>query len=186
MDMFTTLAFHPTDCRPDLPSGCPRCGENASFVCCDIENPDIFRSLPIPPLKINRAMQRSRVEPVKVEERTDADTKLINALEDWREETTKTCYGEAFLLDFGPSLIMSTTILDRIVNCVHHNKILSLQDLARETRWDEVSRYGAELLTLIQAIHPTQTNDSETLFSTGPTPKKMRCGSCGQLGHNGE
>lgn len=125
-------------------------------------------------------MRRSRIETLTVEKMTDADMKLINTLEDWREATTKTRYGEAFLLDFGPSLIMSTTILDRIINCVHYNKISSLQELTRETRWDEVSLYGSELLAMIHAIHPTQTNNLET-------PKKMRsCGSCGQLGHNGE
>jgi hypothetical protein len=166
------VAFHPTDCRPELPSGCPRCGENESSICCDIETPDYFRSFQIPPLKIDRAINRSRIEPVKSAKRMDADTKLINALEDWREETTKTCYGESALLDFGPSLIMSTTILDRIVNCVQHHKISTIQDLARETRWDEVSRYGTELLALIQATHPTQTNDSETR-SESSTAKKI-------------
>jgi hypothetical protein len=161
-----------------------------SFICCDVETPDFFHSFSISPLKINRAMQRFRIEPIKVEERTDLDTKLVNALEDWREEATKTRYGEASLINFGPSLIMSTTILDRIINCVHHSKISTLQDLARETRWDEVNRYGAELLALIQAIHPAtvppQMNDSDIQSSTSSTPKKMRCGSCGQLGHSGE
>ena len=155
------------------------------MICCDIERPEFFQSFPIPPLKIDRAMRRSRIEPVKVEERTAADVKLVDALEDWREETTRTCYGEAALLDFGPSLIMSTKILDRIVDSVHHNKISSVQDLARETRWDEVSRYGYELLALIQTVYPARTNNSETRSSTGSTARKMRCGSCGQLGHNG-
>ena len=56
-------------------------------------------------------MRRSRIKPVKLNERTAADVKLIDALEDWCEATTKTCYGEAALLDFGPSLIMSTSRL---------------------------------------------------------------------------
>jgi hypothetical protein len=178
-----TLAFCPTDCHPELPSGCPRCGENTSLICCDIENPESFHSLQIPPLKVVRAMRRSHVKPVKLNERSTADMKLVEVLEDWREETTKVRYGEAALLDFGPSLIMSTKVLDRIINCVHHGKISSLQDLARETHWDEVGRYGADLLKLIQAIHPGQTNAPSS--STGSAAKKTRCGSCGQLGHNG-
>ena len=187
MAMFTS-AFLPTDCRPDLPDGCPRCGESASLICCDIENPDSFCTFSIPPLKVHRPMRRSRIKPLKVNERTPAAVKLIDALEDWCEATTKKRYGEAALLNFGPSLIMPTRVLDRIVDCVHYNKISSIQDLSLETRWDEVSRYGAEVLALIQAIHPPPPTDDparpQSLKGT-PTVKKMRCGSCGQLGHNG-
>ena len=179
------LAFHPTDCQPELPSGCPRCGENTSLICCDIEHPISFHSLQTPPVKVDRAMRRSRVEPIKLSDRSTADMKLVDALENWHEETTKARYGDATLLDFGPSLIMSTKVLDRIINCVHHQKISSLQDLARETRWDKVSRYGAEILALILAIHPVRTSASEPKSTSAPTARKVKCGSCGQLGHNG-
>lgn len=181
-----TSAFCPTACRPDLPSGCPRCGEEASLVCCDIEHPENFLRFIIPPLKAERALGRSRVEPVKLGERTPLDMKLTDALENWREETTKIRYGEAALLDFGPSLIMTARILDRIVDCVHYNKISSVQDLARETRWDEISCYGDEVLALIQSIHPpAPTSTTQSSESTGSTGRKVRCSSCGQLGHNG-
>lgn len=181
-------AFSPTDCRPELPSGCPRCGENGSPICCDVEHPNYFKTFSIPPLKVDHTMCRSRIKPVKLNERTAADVKLIDALEDWCEATTKTRYGEAALLDFGPSLIMSTRVLDRIIDCVHHNKISSVQDLAHETRWDEVGRYGSEILAVIQAIYPLPplADNPEPQSSQGPpSAKKIRCGSCGQLGHNG-
>ena len=174
-----TLVFYPTDCQPELPSRCPWCGENASTICCDIKNPDSFHSLQIPPLKVIHAMHCSHVKPVKLNERSTTDIKLVDALEDWCKETSKTHYGEAVLLNFGPSLIMSTKVLDCIINCIHHGKISSLQDLTCETHWDEVSHYGAEL-ALIQAIHPGQTNALAPQSSSGA--KKMWCGSCGQLG----
>lgn len=180
-----TSAFSPTACRPDLPSGCPRCGEKESLVCCDIEHPEAFHHFSIPPLKAERALARSRIEPVKMEEQTTLDMKLTDALENWREETTKIRYGEAALLDFGPSLVMTARILDRIVDCVHYNKISSVQDLARETRWDEISRYGAEVLALIQSIRPAPISTIQSSDSTVSTSRKVRCSSCGQLGHNG-
>ena len=180
-----TSAFSPTACRPDIPSGCPRCGEKKSSVCCDIEDPEIFDRFKIPPLKAERASGRSRVEALKMEVKTPLDMKLTDVLENWREQTTKIHYGEAALLDFGPSLIMTVKILDRIVDCVHHNKISSVQDLARETRWDEINRYGAEVLALIQSIHPPLNSTNQSSETTASTGRKARCSSCGQLGHTG-
>lgn len=42
--------------------------------------------------------------------------------EDIKVKTT-TLFGWATLDDFGPSLVMPNVILDRIIDCVHHNKI---------------------------------------------------------------
>lgn len=42
--------------------------------------------------------------------------------EDIKVKTT-TLFGWATLDDFGPSLVMPNVMLDRIIDCVHHNKI---------------------------------------------------------------
>ncbi|KAF8223339.1 hypothetical protein L208DRAFT_1370217 [Tricholoma matsutake] len=76
---------------------------------------------------------------------------------------------------------MSTVILDCIVDCIHHNRISSVQDLAHERHWDEVGCYGAELLALIQTIHPHQTKGSDPQSTSTPGPRRtpQHCGSCG-------
>jgi len=61
------------------------------------------------------------------------DFKLHTALQDWCDEKTEKEFGRAHLLDLGGMLVMSNTILDRIVDCAHHFKIDTKEDLARET-----------------------------------------------------
>ncbi|KAI6101838.1 hypothetical protein F5141DRAFT_1008755 [Pisolithus sp. B1] len=71
------------------------------------------------------------------------------ALLDWCEDKTVTVYGWACLNDHG-AVIMTSTMLNCIVDCAHHCKILTCEDLKRETRWMNSDWYGDEVINLIQ------------------------------------
>ncbi|KAF8152225.1 hypothetical protein B0H34DRAFT_724382 [Crassisporium funariophilum] len=131
---------------------------------------------------------------------SDDDTQLCNALEDWREEKTKLTYGVAHLIDLGPTLIMPNEVLDRIVDCAHHLKIRTTEDLARETQWDEATLWGPQILTIVQrfqpapamppplssvplALQPLSTLPIQHSAATKDR-SKTRCGACGKVGHN--
>lgn len=93
------------------------------------------------------SQQRSRL-PKYTSEKHDSD--LYEALEDWREEKTAVIYGRGNLNDLGPSLIMPSAILDRIIDAAHHYKIRSAQDLRKETGWTDSELYGDEVVAIIQ------------------------------------
>ena len=82
------------------------------------------------------------------------DLSLYTALDSWRLKRTITAYGEGALRDFGPSMILPNTMLDRIVDCAHWNKIKSVDDLRRETDWFHAGVYGPEVLDIIIRIRP--------------------------------
>jgi hypothetical protein len=77
------------------------------------------------------------------------DFKLIDALDDWQEDTAQKLYGQAHLHDLGPGLVMPNNILNRIVECAHFHKIKSPADLLRETHWSGVDEHGDDIVTLI-------------------------------------
>ncbi|KIJ14139.1 hypothetical protein PAXINDRAFT_79821 [Paxillus involutus ATCC 200175] len=120
------------------------------------------------------------------------------ALQDWRESKTTLVYGWASLNDHGPSLIMPNSTLDRIIDCAHHRKIQTHQDLKRETGWTDSDQFGNEVIALIQrhatprpslfASTPLRPSTMTTLSATNlppsPTKRRNRCGACGQEGHN--
>ena len=110
-------------------------------------------------------------------------------------------YGYAHLQDLGLTLIMPTAILNHIIDCVHHSKLLSLEDLLWKTQWDEAQQYGGHVMTLIKQfrpqlmsvtplhLHQEATNPlTTTALNTPSIPKRhgpKTCGACGQLGHTG-
>ncbi|KAI6114445.1 hypothetical protein F5141DRAFT_1001899 [Pisolithus sp. B1] len=118
------------------------------------------------------------------------DYALENSLLDWWEEKTSTVYGWVCLNNNGP-VIMSNSTLDCIIDCAHHHKIETCQDLKREMDSDV---YGDEVLTLIQRHVPplpsvfisTPLSCSTTSSITTPTviPLPQMCSACSQEGHN--
>jgi hypothetical protein len=144
---------------------------------------------------------------------TTEDSKLRDALEDWRENRTARRYGKAHFRDLGPLLAMPNEVLDRIIICAHHRKISSIADLRTETRWDDIDHdgWGLEVVALIQtwcpphpplmtttpmrqpsAMRPLSsnsnigTNSELPLFTTPASRAKPKCSACGLVGHNGE
>jgi hypothetical protein len=147
------------DCDSDSEQGCVRCHVTGPVICCDIHNLTAFAEyesyIPKPP----RPPQPSRLPRYTKDEH---DREFQEALHDWREleEKTKDVYGWACLKDYGPCLIMPNAILDRIVDCVHHRKIQTPQDLKRETGWTESERFWDDIVMLIQG-HATPLLISE-------------------------
>lgn len=84
---------------------------------------------------------------------------LCGTLEDWREAATLRVYGDSNLHDYGPSAVMPDSVLDRIVDCVQHHKIVTIQDLCKETRWSGSDEFGADIIAIIHRLFlvPTST-----------------------------
>lgn len=193
------VASDHTQCNPALSAGCSRCHPPPSRLCCDLHNPSSFDNFIVPIQKVARAPVHSRLNEYKM---TPMDMKLYNVLEDWREEKTITVYGWAHFQNLGPTLIMPTDVLTRIVDCAHYFKISLKVDLARETKWDEVENWGTEVIDLILKILPLPaplppSPAPTTLWmlpiqvsSAAPVPlaasrKLVTCSRCGNTGHNG-
>ncbi|KAI6000634.1 hypothetical protein EDD15DRAFT_2193205 [Pisolithus albus] len=134
------------ECNNSEMSGCPRCNIVAPSTCCDIHNPSAFASFDPHLPKPARASPRSRLPKFTKDK---YDYKLEGALLDWREDKTVAVYGWACLSDHG-AVVMTSTTLNRIVDCAHHRKIQTLEDLKRETGWMNSDRYGDEVIRLIQ------------------------------------
>ncbi|KAF9235830.1 hypothetical protein BU15DRAFT_77554 [Melanogaster broomeanus] len=123
--------------------------------------------------------RRSRL-PKYTRERSDYN--LDEALQDWREDKTAAVFGWAALNDLGPSLIMTNALLDRIIDCAHHHKIHTIQDLRKETSWMDIEKYGEEVVAIIRqhaAPLPSPFNTVPLRSGTGlltaantPTPSR--------------
>ncbi|KIN93626.1 hypothetical protein M404DRAFT_170778 [Pisolithus tinctorius Marx 270] len=135
------------ECNSADTQGCTRCNIMEPAICCDVHNPTDFSSYETHIPKTPRATQCSRL-PKYMKDKYDY--KLESALLDWCDEKTSAVYGWACLNDDGP-VIMSDATLDRIVDCAHHHKIQTCQDLRRETGWIDSDLYGNEVLALIKS-----------------------------------
>ncbi|KAI6097501.1 hypothetical protein F5141DRAFT_1011223, partial [Pisolithus sp. B1] len=196
-------------CNTDNVQGCPHCHIMEPTVCCDIHNPSDFASYNSPNSKVPRVTQHSHL-PKYTKDENDYD--LEDTLLTWHEEKTVAVYRWACLYDNGPVVMMNST-LDCIINCTHHQKIQTPQDLKRETVWADNNLYASEVLSLVQrhaALHTslfistllrqdTHMALSITNCITVPTvlqptsrgdssiPVKRRtakCSACSQEGHN--
>ncbi|KAI5980651.1 hypothetical protein EDD15DRAFT_2187261 [Pisolithus albus] len=188
------------ECNSIDTHGCSRCGVMDPSTCCDIHNPSDFTSYESRVPKVPRATQRSRLPKYTKDK---YDYALENSLLDWCEQKTATVYGWAGLNNDGP-VIMSDSTLDRIIDCAHHRKIETCQDLKREMGWMDSDLYGDEVLALIRRHAPplpsvfvsTPLSRGTTSSITTPTvvplpqlqlPTTLRpnkCSACGQEGHN--
>ncbi|KAG1862650.1 P-loop containing nucleoside triphosphate hydrolase protein [Suillus subluteus] len=186
-------------------TGCSRCAPVTPNVCCDIHHPSAFplfdTLIPQPPKVPNHSrLPNYSMGPKEYE--------LCEALEDWREEKMAEKYGHSHLIDIGPSIIMSDSILDHLVNCAHHEKIKTIEDLRKETHWPATAKYGPEVLTIIHRIIPVKVvsmASTNTPLQCGPlsivanpprggnvalpstvsvVKKTNRCSACQQEGHN--
>ncbi|KAG1762510.1 P-loop containing nucleoside triphosphate hydrolase protein [Suillus placidus] len=180
-------------CDPSNSDGCTRCAPLTPSVCCDIHNPDTLSpnttSLP------SKAIYRSRILKYEMGPR---EFQLRDALEDWRESVTSRIYGDSTLNDYGPGVTMPDSVLDRIVDCAHHHKVSTTDDLRKETRWSAVDRFGSDVIAIIQRIIPVPVLQPVLTTTRRPQPnlpsttqsnlplvarKQPRCSACGIEGH---
>lgn len=132
-------------------------------------------------------------------EKTANDFTFQDALDEWREQKVVEVYGWYHLNDLGPTIVMPNAMLDRIVDCVHHQKIQNIVDLKKETGWTDVESFGEEVIALIKkyALLPRSAPFATTPLrpvtipqSLVPVPaavekRRNRCSACGLEGHNG-
>ena len=152
--MLTADSDH-LECDPQSAEGCSHCHIMQPTVCCDIHDPSAFSSFEADAPCTSRATQRSRLPKYM---QTVQDRALGDALHGWREDKTSALFGWAALNDFGPCLVMPNSILECIVDCAHHNKIETLQDLKKETGWTEADRLGSEVIALVQHHVPPRSS----------------------------
>ncbi|EGO29474.1 hypothetical protein SERLADRAFT_378388 [Serpula lacrymans var. lacrymans S7.9] len=187
------------DCDSSKAEGCNRCSLPQPKVCYDLHQPaffDRFHRNPIP--KFPRPSNRSRVTTYKM---GITDLALHTAFKSWREDKTKEVYGEAHLVNIGPSLFMSNNTLTRIVDCTHHFQVQGVKDLNKETRWQGCLEYGQEVVLVVLLVEPPpqtrpplvstplpsrlpDTVATHTTIATPTVPRKNKCRACGVEGHN--
>lgn len=146
-------------------------------------------------------LRQTRTMKFRVKDYTPAekDKELREALLKWRQtEYDARFKGEMFL---GPSLVMPTAILNRIVDVAHFgmDRLSTLQQLCEQTDWNEniASLYWEQIYSIITSIcsvpatAETSNNETSVLSSRSmnnekAAPAKRRrynCGACGQEGH---
>lgn len=177
-------------------------------MCCDIHNPELLSQCKSTLLKIPRQLGPSRlVERSTTGEDKDKqrnlDAGLRQALEAWRRDTTVKEYGRANLRVLGLSLVMGDNVRDRIVDCARHNKIKTITDISRETKWARAVEYGTEVITIIEKHYPPPVIDLTAMStmqpsltehdplcnqtSSEPLPplgkRQVTCSLCGGRGH---
>ncbi|KAG0704808.1 hypothetical protein DFH29DRAFT_801165, partial [Suillus ampliporus] len=134
------------------------------------------------------------------------DFQLHDSLEEWRESTTRRIYGDSILNDYGPGMTMPDSVLDCIVDCAHHKKNSTTNNLHKETKWSAINRFGSDIIAIIHRIIPVpmltpvltmrhlktnlpsiiapQNNGTQSSHSvTVVARKQLRCGACGIEGH---
>ncbi|KAG2137187.1 hypothetical protein BD769DRAFT_1351874, partial [Suillus cothurnatus] len=184
--------------------GCSHCAPIIPKVCCDIHHPLVFSSFEriivpqLPRLPICSQLAKYTMGP--------QECKLCEALEDWRDEKTVEIHGHSHLIDLGPTIVMGDSILDRIVDCAHFEKIKTIEDLRKETHWSANDDLAREVISIIHHIIPislyvTTPLQQCPLSNTVSTPNNglarnpalnpptgvkrvLRCSACGQAGHN--
>lgn len=168
--------------------GCQRCCPKPSQLCCDLHNPTAFVHLHVPPSKPSRQPARSAIPAY---ENNSKDDLLRVDIETWRCEEMKRMYGTAHLRNLGPALVMGTGVRDRIVDCAHFSKIMTVDDLERETKWGGSSKYGSAVISIIQRHYPPPLVPSQPAalpISSDPQATKTvrrppTCSVCGMVGH---
>jgi len=189
------------ECRSDLPNGCPRCHACPSAICCELCNPESFERLML--LDIEKPQpQPSRSRLNSGHQISEAEAHLRSALEEFRITATRRCYGNANLIDLGPSLVLPDLVLSRIIDCAWVYKLSTTSDIFRETRWVGSDEYGSAILQLVrqhlpaphaQALHPINTPLSADALRSRleaidqslatRTTQKRTCRACGASGH---
>ena len=80
---------------------------------------------------------------------TPADLELRTALHVFRRQQTVAKLGSAHLKNLGPAVIMGDHVLKRILDCARAQKIQTVEQLYRETKWNRAQEFGEEVLKLI-------------------------------------
>ncbi|KAG2140003.1 hypothetical protein BD769DRAFT_1350302 [Suillus cothurnatus] len=86
------------------------------------------------------------------------------------ELMTRRVYGDSMLNDYGPGVTMPDSVLDRIINCAHHHKISTIDDLHKETKWSAADCFGSDVIAIVQCIIPVPV--LLPVFTTATHPRQ--------------
>jgi hypothetical protein len=187
---------------------CERCSVRFPEVCCDICHPDHYK-IPVvePSNKATRSKSKLNLKPYT---RGPSEMSLQTALMDMRRELAAEIFGPHSFLT--PQCIMSTKLLNRIVDLAHNQKITNIATLHEQVTWGYLDTHGTVILRLINQFcpppinpsplnplslnmspfttaplqshaQPTASSSSENLSSDVRVPKKRNCKNCGIPGH---
>ncbi|KAG2114391.1 hypothetical protein DEU56DRAFT_933873 [Suillus clintonianus] len=108
------------------------------------------RLFPLQQITSTRTKPKYKIKPYEM---TDAERRLQQELIKWRD--SKIIEEDLDADDFfGPQMIMSNKILNRIVDLAHYHKILSTTSLFEQTSWCYSSEYGQSVLDIILTCIP--------------------------------
>jgi len=173
---------------------CERCRVHVPEVCCNICHPDHYK-VPVaePSDKATRSKNKHNLKPYA---QGPPEMSLRTALVDMCRELAADIFGPHTFLT--PQCIMSTKLLDRIVDLAHNTNITTLRE---QVTWGYLDTHGTVILQLVKQFCPptdpspftiaplqSQAQAAAGSSSNKPSadaPKKRNCRICGIPGHYG-
>ncbi|KAF8601820.1 P-loop containing nucleoside triphosphate hydrolase protein [Ceratobasidium sp. AG-I] len=123
-------------------------------ACCHVCNPvlaDFLKDMEAPP-PTTRTPRTTTLTQSDLEQWSDKDQVLQDALEAWREQAAEAEWGpNHFIGGFG---ILPDEHIDRLVRLSRRGVLANLGDLQRELRWHYHTQFGTKVLDVIQSIYP--------------------------------
>ncbi|KAG8698799.1 hypothetical protein FRC09_007020 [Ceratobasidium sp. 395] len=172
MDAFINAAVRHTGCRripgnqffnnPEIPKEgdeefcCLRCCPRPPPPerCCDICNPKLAQCADPtgdPPTR-TRARPQSKIPEDDIDNWTDVEYSLQEALNDWRDQAAAARWGPNHIV--GGIGIIGDEQIDRIVSLARLNRIPSLSKLQQELKWLYSAQYTPEVHQIVLRIYP--------------------------------
>lgn len=130
----------------------------------------------------------------------DNENRLREALIGLRSQLAEEMLSQGSFL--APQIVLSKTLLNRIVDLAHHRKITNMISLRDQISWAFLDSHGSKVVDLVHRFFPPpssspftntplQLRASDTLnqsASGSRQPKTntrpIKCGVCGRDGHN--
>lgn len=140
---------------------CERCEKRSCMprLCCDMCNPEAFLLFYVAPPP--KASNKRKVKVSTSYKMSQADFALQDDLLKWREQQAiEEDIDDDF---FGPQLILSDSLLDRILALSHHSKLPNIIALRDQTDWVYVQEYGEMILGLIRKHFPPPAPSSHSI-----------------------
>lgn len=154
-------------CDSTTATGCARCSMPTSIFCCDIHHPEHFSTITMTPAAKDKQTCRSTLKDYN---RTSRDYELRNELRRWRAIKASVVFGLAHFANIGGSLVLPNEMLDRVVDCVHFDKIQSIADLKQQVQWSEADIYGEEIMTIVRKYAVVAKQGTGAFFLTTKCP----------------
>lgn len=182
-------------CRGGLDEGDSNVSQRR--ICCDACFPKVVslsEPLTEPQSKQPRSQRKFTIKPYTT---SASEGQLKQALFEWRQEAfgASLYRGNTF---FGPLLLMTDIILQRIVDLAHYAKLPDVSSLAFQTKWRYTKTYGAAILEVVHQYcpqnmptRPQRPLESDPASQTGlsqpsASTKIRQCRSCFSPFHIGK